>query len=645
MRGGFSRALGATLIAGASPAWAGSFDLFGIDTQYQLQATYAVGIRTEKPNDGIINTPPAESIPIPTYLKFPESANYDDGDRNFRRWSLVNNRVSMLGELLFQKDDYGVLVRGDAFYDNVYRRSNDNNSPDTINKYEQPNTAFTDAASYYDGMRARVLDAYAFGTWNIGSTVLNVRIGRQVVAWGESLFFDGVALSQGPADATKATVPGADVKSILLPVNQISLQYSLTDSLTLLGQYKLQYEPVELNPVGEFFSVADVVGPGREFIWGIKNPLYLPTYSAVDLTGSTQPNGENDLAAAGRLVVDLLKQNGTLPPNEPLTPALLSALDTLTQQLNNIGLNVSVPAQVLALGVLPNTPKYVNPQYAGEIRPSRYGQYGVGLRYAITPGTTLGGYFLRYHDTVPSLVQNYGDAVLLPSPAPGVPDITTGTLGIKVPVTYNVKYFDGVKLGALSMSTTLFGANIGAEAIYRHGIPVLVNAYEGILGPVPTPVRSNVGQLDLTALYVVGPSPFWDSLTFVGDIGANRIFSWDSVQGVNDPSQFYHSLKYDRDAWAYYLLTFIDYKNIFNGWDLQIPVSFAGVGAGHSSLLSGFGSLMGEGDYRASIAFNFTWLQQLTLGIGYNAFIGRPDFTDRPYQDRDYAAVTATYRF
>src|SRR5581483_9181139 len=157
MRGGFSRALGATLIAGASPAWAGSFDLFGIDTQYQLQATYAVGI---------LNTPPAESIPIPTYLKFPESANYDDGDRNFRRWSLVNNRVSMLGELLFQKDDYGVLVRGDAFYDNVYRRSNDNNSPDTINKYEQPNTAFTDAASYYDGMRARVLDAYAFGTWN-----------------------------------------------------------------------------------------------------------------------------------------------------------------------------------------------------------------------------------------------------------------------------------------------------------------------------------------------------------------------------------------------------------------------------------------------------------------------------------------------
>src|SRR5262249_11524585 len=140
-------------------AWGGSFNLFGIDGNWQLQATYALGVRTEKPNDGIIHTPPSPKIPLPDYLKLPESNNYDDGDRNFRRWALVNNRASLLGELLLQKDEYGVLVRGDAFYDNVYRRHNDNDSPDTINKTELPADAFTPNARRYDGQRARLLDA------------------------------------------------------------------------------------------------------------------------------------------------------------------------------------------------------------------------------------------------------------------------------------------------------------------------------------------------------------------------------------------------------------------------------------------------------------------------------------------------------
>jgi hypothetical protein len=42
---------------------------------------------------------------------------------------------------------------------------------------------------------------------------------------------------------------------------------------------------------------------------------------------------------------------------------------------------------------------------------------------------------------------------------------------------------------------------------------------------------------------------------------------------------------------------------------------------------------------------NFTHLQSLTLGASYSAFLGRPDFKDRPYADRDNAAFTARYTF
>jgi hypothetical protein len=659
------RATGLALVGLAglsSNAQAGSFDFLGIDGTWSLQGAYAVAVRTEKPSDGIINAPPAASIPLPTYLKVPESNNYDDGDRSFKQWTPVNNRISALGEIHLTKDEYDLVVRGDAFYDNVYRRANDNNSPDTINKFgpngEQggPNSEynhFTADARKFDGMRGRLLDAYISANWQLGDeSALNVRAGRHIAAWGESLFFNGIALTQSPADATKATVPGADVKSILLPVNQISMQFSATNKLTFLGQYKLEYKPTELNPVGEFFSVADVVGPGRQFIYGIYNPLYLPAYSGVNLVGSTQPNGQADSAALVQLIDGFLKQNGALPTNNQLTPALETAVNAITQQVTNLGLPpINVPLGVSSQ-LLPATvmPKYVNPYYAGEIRPSRYGQYSLGMKYAFTPSTTGGIYYLRYHDTTPSPVQIYSTSNPGESPVllaiPGSSPITTNTLGIIVPYKYKIRYFDGIKMLATSLSTEMFGANIGAEMIYRDGVPVLVNVDGGITGPIPTPSRSRIGQFDINALYIFGNTEWYDSITVVADVGGNKVFSVDGVQSVSNPDHPTSTdLKYDSSTWGYSFLWFIDRKNVFDGWDVQIPMTFAGIVRGHGSFLSGMGALMGPNDRRASVGVNFTRLQALQLGLTYSAYLGSPDFTDRPYQDRDNLGLTVKYSF
>ena len=175
---GFGNRAGAAhwlLLAGgmvlAQGARAGSFELFGLEAQYQLIGSYALGVRTESPDGGIINTPPSPRIPIPDYLKLPESNNFDDGDRNFKKGALINNRLTVLGEFQFQKDDYGMLLRGDAFYDDVYRRlDNDNDLPETINTTQQPVNTFTDAARYFDGRRTRLLDAYVYGSWAISDS-------------------------------------------------------------------------------------------------------------------------------------------------------------------------------------------------------------------------------------------------------------------------------------------------------------------------------------------------------------------------------------------------------------------------------------------------------------------------------------------
>src|SRR3546814_2294893 len=85
-----------------------------------------------------------------------------------------------------------------------------------------------------------------------------------LVAWGESLFLSGVASAQSQADATKAFIPGTEIKDILLPTNQIAFNAAVNNDITLLGYYKLDFRPNEIFPVGDYFSPADVVGPRSE---------------------------------------------------------------------------------------------------------------------------------------------------------------------------------------------------------------------------------------------------------------------------------------------------------------------------------------------------------------------------------------------
>ena len=601
-------------LTGTAAQAGGSFDLFGFDSSYELTATYAAAVRVEQRSNGIVSSAPDPRIPVPDFLKVPASYNFDDGDRNFKPGSLINNRLSLLGELLFKREDYGALLRGDVFYDDVYHRRNDNNSPGSINK-DGDNREFTADARHIDGGRLRLLDAYAFGTASfLEDGLLNLRIGQQVVSWGESLFFSGISLAQGPADGAAANVPGADVKSILLPVNQVSLQAGYGD-WTLLGQYKLAFKGTAINPVGDYFSQSDALGPGAQFSYGIRNPLYLNTLSGANLLS-------NDLVQALNTVAGLLGA----PPLPIQIPGGLPP--------------VSLPPTNIAVA---GAPQYINVPYAGERRSSDFGQYGFGLKYQLTPETDIGLYRLRYTNTVPAPVFTYGYGQLAPGNAL-IPPITTRALNLVTPVRYEAVHQSGIDLTAASFSTVVLGANVAGEFIYRDGIDVLVNVDAGTLGPIPTPTPAKMMQADLNTIYLINPALFWDSITLVADVGFIHVDKVRPVSGP-DPAKTFTDLTYSRDASAYALLSMIECKNVFSGWDLQIPFSFQGVISGHSSLLGGFGSLGGNGDMHGSLGLTFTRLQKLSIGATYNAFLGSGDYTDRPLADRDYVSMNIKYGF
>ncbi|MGH8432622.1 MAG: DUF1302 domain-containing protein [Solimonas sp.] len=538
------------LVSIQGTAGAGALDLGEeIDAKYSVILGYAAAVRTESQADALIDGP----IDTQSGTNLPTTINFDDGDRNFDQGRLINHRVSLLGELLLSRGDYGAVLRGDAFYDDVYHRRNDNDSPDTVNKSGE-NNRFTSEARRYGGGRARVLDAYVYGDWELSDTALvNLRLGRQVVAWGESLFFSGVALMQGPVDATKANIPGVEIKNILLPVNQVSAQLDLGEDLSLMGHYKLEFKPSELEPAGAYFSTFDGVGPGREFLYGFANPL------------TTTP-----------------------------------------------------------LGALPGIRPIINIPYAGDIKPSDYGQYGVGLKYALTSATDVGLYWLRYHNSFPEVVVNFG----FPELAPGVTTAPT-----PAPVSYNIKYFDGIDMAAMSFSTRLGPANVAGELSLRDGVDMLVTTPQG-----PTATRGKLSQASLSAIYLVPPNWLSQQIAVVGEAGYVHV---EDVDPVNGSDQLYN----DKMAWAFSLLANFSYLNVFPQWDLAVPVIFQMLPEGRPAVAGSFGSLYGEGDRRASIGTRFVYLQKFEVGASYNAYLGSGDLRDRPYADRDYAAIDLKYSF
>jgi hypothetical protein len=294
-----------------------------------------------------------------------------------------------------------------------------------------------------------------------------------------------------------------------------------------------------------------------------------------------------------------------------------------------------------ATAALPGLPTSLTALRGPDIRPKDSGQWGIGSRFRISDRTELGAYHLRYHDKNPSVVTNLGTASLYPGNAAlGIPPITSAALPPAfqaLPVGYQVKYFDNIKLTGASFSTQLEGISVAGELSYRDGAPVLVNTFLG-----PTATRSKSWQGQVSAIKTVESTALADAMTLVGEVGVHRV---SSVEAVNMAGSQFSDLSNTRSSWAYALAWTLNYNNVFNGWDLAVPITFQHLVRGVPAVAGSFGSLTGEGDKRLSVGATFKYLNNLELGVSYNAFLGSPDLRLRPLADRDYLALSAKYSF
>jgi len=199
--------------------------------------------------------------------------NADDGNRNFGK-GLIVNRIELFSELDAElRPGTGARISGQAWYDTVYNRSNDNPGfagGAVPNHFSAPANEFTATTRRLHGRDAQLRDAFIFHKFDAAGRPVTVRLGQHALVWGESLFFAGNAIAgaQSPFDIARLQAdPTAQAKEFVLPVPQISGQVQLTPTTTVAAYYQFDWKPNRFPAVGSYFSTSDVFGPGAENMW------------------------------------------------------------------------------------------------------------------------------------------------------------------------------------------------------------------------------------------------------------------------------------------------------------------------------------------------------------------------------------------
>jgi hypothetical protein len=230
----------------ASPASALDFTYGEITGSFD--STYSIGgaLRTESRDPrliGVVNGGSAFSI------------NSDDGDLNFDKGDFTSLAVRGINELHLQRGNIEFFTRINYLYDYINNDAGLSRTP------------LSKKARDKAGLRFDLLDLYIAGKFDAGKVPMSVRVGNQVLSWGESTFIQNGINVINPADVTKLRSAGSELREGLIPVPMIQASASLTDTFSVEAFYQLKWRHTEIEAAGTFFSTNDFASPGGQAVY------------------------------------------------------------------------------------------------------------------------------------------------------------------------------------------------------------------------------------------------------------------------------------------------------------------------------------------------------------------------------------------
>lgn len=241
---------GAAVESGSASAFILETSNPDLSVRLDTSVRYNLGVRTTATDAALVNT-----------------LGYGNSDSKFNRGDIITNRVDLRPAFnLAYKRALGMRVSAQAWYDHAYRDGKEVLGPRGLAGSAYPGQQYTDYTKRWNhGPSAEVFDAYVYGSFNLGDVATTVRAGQQNVHWGESIvtFTHGVAAGQNPADVRKAlATPGLDRDELYKPLTQVFVSARLTDTVTVAGQYLLDWKPVTVTDGGTYWAITDYLGFG-----------------------------------------------------------------------------------------------------------------------------------------------------------------------------------------------------------------------------------------------------------------------------------------------------------------------------------------------------------------------------------------------
>jgi hypothetical protein len=614
------------------------------------------------------------------------SSNGDAGNLNYDKGDMFSELWKGTHELSITKGDYGLFTRFMYFYDSAlmdnkgaYTNPVSGNRVDPCADDEARDLACRDV---------RLLDAYLFANFalNDGANPLSVRIGDQVLSWGEStLIQHGINIT--PIDVGIARLPGADLKEAYIPVGMAWASLGITEQLSAEVFYQYEWQNSYLPVPGTYFSTNDFAGKG-----GYNQNIQLGFAGNPDLDLSTLLAGLNDIGAKVRAAMATLQ-------NPAATAAQKLAAQAAMTQLPS--------AYAAGYGTKVTLRPYGG---AGEIEPEDGGQYGVKLEY-FSPelnDTEFALYFMNYHSRVPvisGIASDFRTAAVSADIAYMVANTITkeNVANLKALSKGLIQYPEDIKLYGFSFNTTLDGTSVAGEIAYRQDEPLQIDDVEILYAGMPEQlanagsrpelagisqigrytgtkvqpgqfaqgfITADTAQAQLTVTHLFGPVLGTDNFTLLAEVGGitikdmpdqdvlrlngpNTDRSGYPLMGTNAAGQLISKVGLHTalsngaetnpfptaSAWGYRLVAVANYNNVLAGVNLTQRLTFAhdvnGITPDPLFMFS-------EDKKSVSYALTFDYLSKWSAEVSYNAFFDGVGTTNNT-EDRDFVAFNIKY--
>jgi hypothetical protein len=514
------------------------------------------------------------------------SVSADDNRLNFEKGDPISQVFKGLTDFSLDGQGQGAFIRFKYWYDHAYETRQ--------GRFKDFDDSGWDDLSKFKGFE--MLDAYVWKDFQIAEHPLSVKVGNQVLSWGESLLIQNGINVINPLDVSAFNRPGVEIKEGQLPVEMVSFSFGLTDTTNLEGFYQYNWRPSVLDGCGTFFASSDAIQKGC-------GPLYLSqvlTDQQMQASGLYAPSRGNESPSDNGQFGFALRQ--MIPALNDAEAAIYfinyhSRLPYFTLDAKNTAVRGTFPG-----GVQP-------PTYAAAF-PEDIRLYGISLN-GVEPNTgiSLAGE-VSYRPNMPLAIN---------APDINVAVITgaAGSSWVQLPTGFNINRgdrYDGWERKGVWQAT--------ASA---------TQAIDNVLGATRLSLFGEAGVVHIDDL---GDERLGRNAAFGRSSTRNGTPCNTVASGVTN--QYCTDKGFATDwSWGYRLRASLEYSDVLPGINLIPALNWRHDVEGYSYDPQG---PFQEGQQAMGVSLTGTYMNDYSVELAYNAFFGSNDYST--LDDRDFASVS-----